>query len=165
MRRVRACAVIDSRGCARHGARMQRVRGSCVAVEGRGVLLTGESGAGKSDLALRLIDEGARLVADDYTQVTLVDGKLLASAPELIDGLLEVRGLGIVRLSPASPTSLAVVITLAAGVAEERLPPPSVAEVLGVGLPQFTLDPFACSATAKVRLAVKIATGGIMRIA
>src|SRR5437763_620964 len=71
------------------------VRGTSIAIGGRGVLLRGESGSGKSDLALRLIDRGAVLVSDDYTQVRAEHGRRIASAPGAIAGKSEVRGVGI----------------------------------------------------------------------
>ena len=71
------------------------VHASCIAIDGQGVLLWGESGVGKSDLALRMIEKGAILVADDYPVLEEKDGILYASCPESIQGKLEIRGLGI----------------------------------------------------------------------
>ena len=82
--------------------REANIHASCVAIGGRGVLLLGKSGVGKSDLALRLIAEGARLVADDRTILFAIRGALHAKAPETIKGLLEIRGVGIVAF-PARP--------------------------------------------------------------
>ena len=93
-----------------------RMHATCVARDGEGVLLLGPSGAGKSDLALRLLGRGFALVADD--QVDIIDG--MARAPERLAGLLEVRGLGIVRLPYLSQAKLKVVITLTDGC--QRLP-------------------------------------------
>src|SRR5436190_12146788 len=64
----------------------------------RAVLLRGPSGAGKSDLALRLIEAGARLVADDQTHLVRKGGTLMATPPAALAGLIEVRGVGIVKL-------------------------------------------------------------------
>ena len=64
---------------------------TCVAINDQGVLLVGPSGVGKSDLALRLIDGGAELVSDDQTKVCLEKGKLLASPPDKLAGMLEIR--------------------------------------------------------------------------
>ena len=74
------------------------IHASCVAIGGKGVLILGDSGAGKSDLALRLIDDGAKLVADDRTELYAARGTLCARAPKSIAGLIEVRGLGIIAL-------------------------------------------------------------------
>jgi serine kinase of HPr protein (carbohydrate metabolism regulator) len=59
----------------------ETVHATCVAIDGRGILIRGRSGAGKSDLALRLIDRGARLVSDDYTILAASGGRLRAAAP------------------------------------------------------------------------------------
>lgn len=77
-----------------HGT-METVHATTIAIDGAGVLLRGPSASGKSDLALRLIDDGARLVADDRTVLALRDGIVEASAPPSIRGKIEVRGLGI----------------------------------------------------------------------
>src|SRR3546814_10156556 len=63
--------VIDSCGGRQHAPAMQTVHATTVALDGTGVLLRGPAGSGKSDLALRLIDQGARLVADDRTALAL----------------------------------------------------------------------------------------------
>ncbi|WP_043643554.1 HPr kinase/phosphorylase [Caenispirillum salinarum] len=139
-----------------------RMHVTTVAVEGVGVLLRGPSGSGKSDLALRLIDAGATLVSDDYTDLYLRDGVLTAAAPEIIAGLMEVRGVGIVRLcpptAPPAPVPVALLVDLVHDAcAVERLPDPQ-AEALLPDHPvrRIVLDPFEASAPAKVRLAVRI---------
>ncbi len=141
---------------------MARIRGTCVSISGHAVLLRGPSGAGKSDLALRLIDDGARLVADDYTDVESSDGRLFASAPTAIRGLLEVRGLGLLCLDAEPHAAIVAVIDLVASERVARLPEPEVADILGVAVPLFKLAAFEPSAAAKVRLAARLATGGIM---
>jgi HPr kinase/phosphorylase len=143
---------------------MERIRGTCVAVDGRGVLLRGPSGAGKSDLALRLIDEGARLVADDYTDIEGRDGRVFASAPPEISGMIEVRGLGILRVAAEPSVALDVVIDLAVAKDVPRMPRSEKLEILGVFVPVFRLAPFEASAAAKVRLAIRLATGGIIPV-
>lgn len=77
-----------------------------------GVLLIGESGSGKSDLALRLIAAGAQLVADDRAELFVQDGMLHARSPEMLAGLIEVRGVGILSLpfEPAAMIGLAVLL-------------------------------------------------------
>src|SRR3954462_6380174 len=101
-------------------ARQANIHASCVAIGSRGVLLLGASGAGKSDVALRLIDQGARLVADDRTILFVSGNALRAKAPASIKGLLEIRGVGIVEL-PVRPTAkIALVVRL--GKEDTRLP-------------------------------------------
>jgi hypothetical protein len=143
---------------------MERIRGTCVAVDGRGVLLRGPSGGGKSDLALRLIDRGARLVSDDYTDIEHRGGRLFASAPPEISGMLEVRGLGVLRVASEASVGLDVIIDLAATADTPRMPASEQLELHGVFVPIFRLAPFESSAPAKVRLAIRLATGGIIQV-
>ncbi len=119
-----------------------------------GVLLRGASGAGKSDLALRLIDRGARLVSDDQTELRLADGRLTACAPGSISGRMEVRGLGIAELDPLSAVSVGLVVDLVPGKSVERLPGTESCEFLGVQVPLLRFDPFEASTPAKLRLAL-----------
>jgi len=139
------------------------VPGTCIAIDGRGILLRGPSGAGKSDLALRLIDSGARLVADDQTEVVCIGGRLFASAPASIRGLLEVRGLGILTLDAEPRVGLQIVIDLGSPDSVERFPDDRCCDILGISLPLFRLAPFEASAPAKVRLAAGAAAGRILR--
>ncbi|MDB5692000.1 MAG: aldolase [Alphaproteobacteria bacterium] len=96
------------------------VHATCIAIAGRGVLIRGRSGSGKSDLALRLIDRGARLVSDDYTILTGQDGRVLARPPDAIAGKLEIRGVGIVDLPPVADVPVCLIVELDAP--PERLP-------------------------------------------
>ena len=140
----------------------QPIHGTCVAIDGAGVLLRGPSGCGKSDLALRLIDGGARLVADDRVSLGARAGDLVASAPGALVGLLEVRGVGIERLDAVARTTLRLVVDLVAPETVERLPEPATVELCGVVLPLLRLDPFEASAPAKLRLAVRAARHGVI---
>lgn len=141
---------------------MTTVHATCVSIAGHGVLLRAPSGGGKSDLALRLIDGGALLVGDDYCAVVAAgDGTLVASAGPGLTGLLEVRGLGIMRLPYRAEAVVRLVVDLVAGATVERLPDPAATEVAGVRLPLVALDPFEASAPAKVRLAVRLVAGDI----
>lgn len=133
---------------------MMRVHGTCVALAGCGVLLRGEPGAGKSDLALRLIEDGALLVADDQTEIRREGPHLLAQVPESLAGLIEVRGLGVVAVPFTPSSALHLVIDLVARDAVPRMPEPRSVQFLGVALPLFRLAPFEASAAAKVRLAL-----------
>jgi RNase adaptor protein for sRNA GlmZ degradation len=118
------------------------------------VLLRGPSGAGKSDLALRLIDQGAHLVADDQTELTLVDGVLLARAPQTIQGKMEVRGLGIAELRPLCDVPVGLVVDLVDGQSVERVPDSDSCTILDLRLPLIRFDPFEASTPAKLRLAL-----------
>ena len=137
---------------------MENVHASCVAVDGVGVMLRGPSGSGKSDLALRLIDGGAMLVADDWVQLSPGDGdeagQLTATAPPAIAGLIEVRGLGPLPAPSVASAPVALVVDLKSGEEIERLPDPATCTYLGCRLPLLSLDPFRASAPAALRLAV-----------
>lgn len=134
---------------------MIRVHGTSVALGGDGVLLRGPSGSGKSDLALRLIDEGARLVADDQTELSFVGEELRMSAPATIAGQIEVRGIGILRVPTLASAPLRLVVSLVSLGSIERLPEPQFCELLGRGVPLIALAPFEASAPAKLRLALR----------
>lgn len=135
---------------------------TCVEIASHGVLLRGRPGSGKSDLALRLIDSGAVLIADDQTRVEARDGRIVASAPPSIAGMMEVRGLGLVRLPYRSLVPLTLVVDLVPPEGVDRLPQEASIELVGVRLPLVRLAPFEASAVAKVRLAVRRATGDII---
>ncbi|MCX8501981.1 MAG: HPr kinase/phosphatase C-terminal domain-containing protein [Alphaproteobacteria bacterium] len=128
---------------------------SCVALGDYAVLLRGVSGSGKSDLALRLIDAGWGLVADDQTRLRLTaDGQILAYPPDLLAGLLEVRGFGLMRLPFRQHVPLLAVFDLVPRDQIERYPELATFDILGISLPLWQLDPFSASAVAKIRLCV-----------
>jgi len=85
-----------------------RLHATAVAFEGKGVLITGRSGSGKSSLALQLMAIGHTLIADDQTDVTRHADRLWASAPPSIKGMIEARGVGILhaRLKSCWPLTL-----------------------------------------------------------
>ena len=130
------------------------VHATAVAVAGRGVLLFGAPGRGKSDLALRLIDRGARLIADDQTRLERRGESLIASAPAEIKGLIEIRGLGIVPVETEPQGVVALAVELVRPEEVERMPEPDWAEFLGIRVRRIKLAPFEASAVAKLHLAV-----------
>lgn len=135
----------------------RRVHGSCASRGGGAVLIVGPPGSGKSDLVVRLLARGFSLVADD--QVDVQDG--VASPPPALAGLLEVRGLGIVRLDPTYPVPLRLVVEL--GPQPERLPQP--ARDTRFDLPLLRLDPTTASAPERVSLALDCAMGRVTQVA
>ena len=131
----------------------ETIHASTVATEGRAVLITGASGSGKSDLALRLIDRGFTLVSDDQTIVRREGDRLIASAPPTIAGKLEIRGLGIVDMETVSDVPVALLVELTSNI--QRLPDDSRERpILGVGLPLISIDALSASAPSKVALAL-----------
>ncbi|MDQ2878288.1 MAG: aldolase [Pseudomonadota bacterium] len=130
----------------------ERAHATTVAIGGRGVMLRGRSGTGKSDLALRLIDRGAILVSDDYTEVTAIDGIVTARAPATIAGKIEIRGVGIVAMPHRDDVPVALVVRLDAPI--ERLPEQATETMAGIALPVLSLDAFEASAAIKVEIAL-----------
>ena len=124
------------------------IHASCVSVKGHGVLLLGDSGVGKSDIALMLIDAGAQLVADDRTILFTAKGVLHARAPGSIKGLLEIRSVGIVHM-PSRNARVRLVVRL--GKEDERLPKPRLYRQLGCEVPEIRLDPRIASTPARIR--------------
>jgi HPr kinase/phosphorylase len=139
---------------------MRRVHATCVAIGRAAVLLRGPSAAGKSDLALRLIDAGARLVADDQVELRRAPRGLVASAPKAIAGLLEARGVGLMRVPALAGAPVVLAVDLVAPGRVARLPTPKYLRLLGVSVPRLALAPFEASAPAKVRLAARAASLG-----
>lgn len=137
-----------------------QVHASCVELAGAGILLRGPSGSGKSDLALRLIDAGGRLVADDRTDLAAEDGRLIASSPAAIAGQMEIRGVGIVTLPRVVRTCVGMAVDLVPADEIDRLPSPRHCSYLGIGLPLLAVAPFECSAPAKLRLAAREMASG-----
>lgn len=132
-----------------------QIHASCAARAGAGVLLLGPPGSGKSDLLLRLLDHGFSLVSDD--RVEIADG--VASAPEGIAGLIEVRGLGVIRLPYTRSARLALAVDI--GGAEERLPRPRCHPE--TGLPLIALDASTPSAPLRVRLGLDCVLGYVQQ--
>ncbi len=120
------------------------------------VAIGGLDGAavGLDDLALRLIDGGARLVADDQVALTVEAGRVRAAAPPGIGGRIEARGLGIVEVVATATAPVVLVVDLVAPGAVPRLPEPSDCRLAGITVSSIALAPFEASAAAKVRLAV-----------
>lgn len=110
------------------------IHASCVAMSGRGLLILGPSGSGKSLLALSLMAAGADLVADDRTLIRRDGGRLIADAPDEIRGRIEARGVGILAADVAGPAEIMLAVDL--GRTEvERLPHRRRHELLGVEIP------------------------------
>lgn len=131
----------------------ETIHASTVALDGRAVLISGPSGSGKSDLALRLIDRGYTLVSDDQTIVRREGETLIASAPPTIAGKLEIRGVGIVDMETAANIPIALYVELTSEIM--RLPDDRRERpVLGVNLPLVSVDAQTASAASKVALAL-----------
>jgi HPr kinase/phosphorylase len=149
-------------------ARLQ-IHASCVALAGAGVLLRGAPGSGKSDLALRLVDGGALLVADDLCEIRREGERLLADLPAAVDpsfrGRIALRGIGFLTLPYAGATPLSLIADLAPRAVPGAVDHDSLGEAvyLGIALLRIVLDPFQASAAARLRLLAKVGAETIMR--
>lgn len=128
-----------------------------VSIDGRALLIEGPPGSGKSSLALALIDRGAGLIGDDAVTLAGVDGQLIASPPPNIAGLIEVRGVGLVRLPPADPAPVGLILVLG-GPAPERLPETPLARrtIAGVAVPVLPFDPGTIAPARRAELALRL---------
>jgi serine kinase of HPr protein (carbohydrate metabolism regulator) len=120
----------------------------------RGVLIEGASGSGKSDLALRALDAGWSLVADDQTLLWVSDDRLYGRAPEVLSGLIEARGLGVLPAAGRGFVEVSLVVRCVDAEEMERLPNDETQEVLGVTLPLVRLSALEASAPAKLSRAL-----------
>jgi serine kinase of HPr protein (carbohydrate metabolism regulator) len=131
------------------------IHATAISIGGAGVVITGPSGSGKSDLALRLIDRGAILVSDDYVVLERKDsGPILRQAPN-IAGKIEVRGVGIIEMPVIDAIPAMLHVELCGDEEIERLPSDVEQKMVGgIMLPTLRLDPFQHSAPIKVELAL-----------
>ena len=140
------------------------------APEDAGILLLGENSRGKSDLALRLIERGAKLVADDRVEIFMRDRALFARAPKSLAGLIEVRGLGIVAQPFATEARVALAVETIAEGRVPRMPqpekygtPPELPLKEDEQPPLIRLSPFETSAPAKIVLAAAAFSKALFR--
>ncbi len=137
------------------------MQASAVAIGGRALLIEGPPGSGKSSLALALIDRGADLIGDDAVTLTADGttghGRLIASPPPNIAGLIEVRGVGLATLPLAAPTAVALVLTLG-GAAPERLPgtPLATRVIAGIAVPVLAFEPGTIAPAPRAEWALRL---------
>lgn len=130
---------------------------TCIAIKHNGILLLGKSGAGKSDLALRLIEnKNAILVADDRVDIKKIDDKIFASSPHTIKGLLEVRGIGIIKVPCLEQCDIKLAVNLVDDTKQiERMPENKFYEIQQIKIPMIDIYPFEVSATDKIVIKLK----------
>jgi len=129
------------------------IHASLIELNGKGILIRGKSGSGKSDLALRFIYERkAKLVADDRVDVWLEDGVVKGKAPKELYGMLEIRGVGISVFSDVvSHVSIDLVVDLVDSIDKiERMPEKEFLDILGVKIPKIDMFAFECSTIYKI---------------
>lgn len=142
-----------------------RLHASCVSLGGDGLLLLGVPGAGKSSLALRLMERGWSLVADDQVEIAPLGDGLGATPAAELAGRLEIRGLGLFEGLPHAPARLLLVARLRPAGTIPRLPEPSRWRAHGRELPEFPLDPADVAAPEKAAWARRAALGELLQSA
>lgn len=118
-----------------------------------GALLLGPSAAGKSDFALRALDQGWRLVADDRVVAWASGGRAFGRPPQTLAGRIELRGQTVLSM-PTTPFA-EIVLTVRLGIPPERQPAPATESVAGVQLPAIDIAPFEASGPARLRRIVE----------
>ncbi len=140
---------------------MPQIHATAVSIKGNGILLCGDSGSGKSDLGLRMIDRGARLVADDRCDLNVIEDQLVVSCPQTIFGMMEVRGIGILRFECEGAAPVRLIVELCDSDAIERMPGPRMNEKYGAPVPVIRIAPFEASAATKIIVALGHVLGEI----
>ena len=132
---------------------MINIHATLISVDGKGILFKGESGCGKSDLALRFIKtENAKLVADDRVDVDIIDNKLIGKAPLILKNKLEVRNIGIIEdLDTVEQEDIFLCVELVKNRESlERLPQEEFEIILDKKIPKIKLYAFDCSTICKI---------------
>ena len=130
---------------------LKRIHSSSVVVDDNGVLILGDSGSGKSDLALRLIDNGATLISDDISICRKNSNNIYLYCPPEIKGLLEVREIGIITVPFVERIKLRLVVNLKSN-NNERFPKDSSFRILGIKIPIINIEGKNSSAVAKIKV-------------
>ena len=141
------------------------VHGSAVAIGGLGVLLLGPSASGKSDLALRLIDRGAKMIGDDILYIKSTDNVPQLEYAPSIAGKSEVRGVGICPVEYVTSAPLRLIVEFAQDI--DRMPAEDMRTMIAdFSVPLVKLDAFQVSSALKVELALRsVIDAGLLPVA
>ncbi len=144
------------------------IHASAVVADGHGILIRGAAGSGKSSLALALIDDQrlqARLVGDDRIVLVRTSAGVVAQPAAAIAGLIELRGLGIMKMPHADDAAIALVVDLLPLESCPRMPAESerTTDLLGLAVPRLTVPIGAADAVLRVRTALQAWTSGNWR--
>ena len=131
---------------------MDQIYATAVAYCGVGVLIRGPSGSGKSDLALRLIEDGANLIADDQVIIESVRNELYLSPPDSVSGLVEVRGFGVIKIESVRNVKLRLIIDLDPSFKTERGPIMKEELIKNIIVPVINVKAFESSVLARIKL-------------
>ena len=130
---------------------LKRIHSTSVVIDDNGVLILGDSGSGKSDLALRLIDSGATLISDDISICRKNLNNIYLYCPPEIKGLLEVREIGVITVPFVERIKLRLVVNLKSN-NNERFPKESSFRILGIKIPIINIEGKNSSAVAKIKV-------------
>ena len=130
---------------------LKRIHSSSIVIDDNGVLILGDSGSGKSDLALRLIDNGATLISDDISICRKNSNNIYLYCPPEIKGLLEVREIGIITVPFVERIKLRLVVNLRSK-NNERFPKDNSFRILGIKIPLISIEGKNSSAVAKIKV-------------
>ena len=130
---------------------LKRIHSTSVVIDDNGVLILGDSGSGKSDLALRLIDNGATLISDDISICRKNSNNIYLYCPPEIKGLLEVRDIGVITVPFVEKIKLRLVVNLKSN-NNERFPKDSSFRILGIKIPIINIEGKNSSAVAKIKV-------------
>ena len=131
---------------------MASIYATAVFYQDSGILIRGPSGSGKSDLAIRLIEDGANLIADDYVRIDTAGNKILLSPPKNIAGLIEVRGIGIINMESIKDVPLRVIFDLKPTSSINRMPENLTEIIEGISIPVVEISAFECSVLSKIKI-------------
>tara|TARA_B110000495_G_C22636830_1_gene378394 strand:- start:172 stop:606 length:435 start_codon:yes stop_codon:yes gene_type:complete len=131
---------------------MNQFYATAVTYCGFGILIRGPSGSGKSDLALRLIDDGAGLVADDQVVIKAVGQELYLSPPDSLSGLIEVRGVGVIKIEYVSDIRLCLIVELDPRNEIQRIPKIKEELIKKILVPVINMYAFESSVLAKIKI-------------
>lgn len=129
----------------------KRIHATSVAIEDNGIAILGESGVGKSDLALRLIDSGATLISDDITLLSKNNYDILLYGLSKTKGLLEVREVGIITVPYIEGIKLRLIVELRDSDLE-RIPERKYVRMLGKNFPKIEINGKNSSSVAKIKI-------------
>ena len=130
---------------------LKRIHSTSVVIDDNGVLILGDSGSGKSDLALRLIDNGATLISDDISICRKNSNNIYLYCPPEIKGLLEVREIGIITVPFVERIKLRLVVNLNSN-NNERFPKDTSFRIMGIKIPTINIEGKNSSAVAKIKV-------------
>jgi HPr kinase/phosphorylase len=131
---------------------MNQFYATAVTYCGFGILIRGPSGSGKSDLALRLIDDGAGLIADDQVVIKAVQQELYLSPPDSLSGLIEVRGVGVIKIEYVRDIRLCLIIELDPSNEIQRIPVIKEELIKNIPVPVINMYAFESSVLAKLKI-------------